>query len=94
MSDTTFSNSVNREAIGLPTIDPASHEEFLAAAIDGRDYRTIALLVLDHPLSKFLTPRILEELGNVAFADDCEFDAPVRRRVLAAGNVFLSGGRL
>lgn len=93
MSDTTSSDPVNGESTGLPTLNPVDHEELLAAAVDGRDHRMIALLVLDHPLSKFLPQWFLDELGHVALSDDDEPAAPVARRVRAAGNVFLNGGR-
>lgn len=92
-SNSTFGGPVNREANSLPTLDPVSHEEFLAAAIDGRDYQAIALLVLDHPFSKFLPQWFRDELGAVAFSGDDEPAEPVARRVRAAGNVFLQGGR-
>lgn len=93
MSDTTFSDPVNRQRTDLPTLNPVEHEELLAAAVDGRDYQMIALLVLDHPFSKFLPKWFLEELGAVAVLDGVEHEEITTRRVLAAGNVFLRGGR-
>lgn len=93
MGDTRFGDGVNREPTGFSSLNPTSHEELLAAAVDGRDYRMIALLVLAHPFSKFLPQWFVGELGGVVFSDQSDLPELVERRVLAAGNVFLRGGR-
>lgn len=92
MADTRFSGEVNREHTSNPTLNPASHGELLAAAVDGRDYRMIATLVLAHPGSKFLPQWFIGELGNIVFSSEPELTALVERRVLAAGNLFLRIG--
>lgn len=91
--DNTTDEIVNRVLHSLPKLNPVAHEELLAAAVDGHDYQMIALLVLDHPFSKFLPEWFIQELGNVALSESNDLPEIVIRRVRAAGNVFLKGGR-